>query len=587
MSDFMGPPEEAELSAYIDGISSELEASASAKLHGDGTYVGMAMLRRFYRGNQWLSKKEGGGAMRVFNYCFTVVENMTAFGANEAPEFISVPRDTSDEIERARSEGIFKALSEIHRQNRLPTTFQRMVRCGSLNGESFIFGPVWDPGAGAIRYWNIEKPESIRIIWADDNHSEMVGFINRYRTDPRRFAKRYRAQLEERGISIDDVVGMASELPAEPAKRASADGPSYSLVSGAGSRKMLDVQEYLDDEYRMVRLVGQDGRGTVVDFFRHGYGFVPGISIPNIHIPGEAGGTSDIENILDPQIAYNESKSNEEDILRQVAFTSLWGKNLENFSVIESGIGSMYSFNAEAEINAIPRSTNPMMLEQYQRDIKGDVVDLSGQNPALYPGGARSVLASTGRALSVLMQGVNNKVALRKVFWKEALETLNANILSLAQEKVPGARELIDGNFRTEVFIASVLLRDVTEEINKFNSKLQSMATTMKNLGIPSPTEEQKTIVAELKDPVIGVELSRQPALLQQVLAQILQRQSAPAEAGSEQNPEMAIMEEQGAGSPMPAATPMQRGPSRSTPEGAVAAAGQRSTGVPLAKKKA
>ena len=583
MSIFEKTPDEVELSEYIDDMDKQLETANSRLVYGDGVYVGLNILREFYKGKQWQYKKEGGGAMRTFNYCFTIVENMTAFLANEAPEIHSTPRDTSDAIERIRSEGIDQVLGEVHRLNKFPLMFQKGVRCGSLNGVSFLFGAIWDDEAKAIRYWNIENPENIRPIWRDSNFTAMEGFINCYYINPRSFKKKFKVQMEERGINIDEIKPLNVKITKQPAI---GDRPSYARTANLG-QDMYQVQEYYDDTYYMVRVIGEGSKKLVVDFFKHDYGFVPGHWIPNIHQPGEAIGTSDIENVLDAQVAYNESKSNEEDILRQVAFTSLWGKNLDNYSVIETGVGALYNFNDEAELNAIPRSNNPLVLEQYQRDIQGDIINLSGQNQALYPGGARSVLASTGRALSVLMQGINNKISLRKHFWKDAIETLNRDILILAEKKIPNAKQLIDGNYRNEVFISSVLLRDVTEEINKFNAKLQSMTTTQKNLGIPSPTEEQKLMKEELKDPIFGVEIARQPGLLQQILAAALQKEqeAAAAAGGSEQNPELAIMNEEGAGA-QPAAVPQQRNASTQSPEGAVAASGQRATGVPIAKSK-
>lgn len=585
MSVFVKDPTEIELSNYVDEVDQQLETANSRFVYGDGVYVGVNILREFYKGKHWSYRKEGGGTMRTFNYCFTIVENMTAFLANESPEMHSQPTDVSDPIERARSEGIDQLLNEVHRANKFPLMFQKGARCGSLNGVSFIFGAIWDDDAKMIRYWNIENPENIRPIWRDSNFNEMEGFVNRYYINPASFQKKYANQLRERGINLSEIKPFSVVVKKVPS---SGDKPGYTRQNNLG-QPMYEVQEYYDDTYYMVRVLGDGGTKIVVDFIIHDYGFVPGYWIPNTHLPGEPTGTSDIENVLDAQVAYNESKSNEEDIIRQVAFSALWGKNLDDYSVIQTGMGSLYNFNDEAELNAMPRSTNPLILEQYQRDIQGDIVNLSGQNQALYPGGAKSVLASTGRALSVLMQGINNKVALRKNFWKDALETLNRNILILAEKKIPQAKVLINGNYKTDVFISSVLLRDVTEEINKFNAKLQSMTTTQKNLGIPSPSEEQKLMKEELKDPIFGVEIARQPGLLQQILAQLLQTQQQNAEsaagaAGGTENPELAIMNEGGEGaSPMPA--PQQRGASATSPEGAVSASGQRATGVTVGKK--
>lgn len=587
MSVFEPQLEEKELNAYVDEVDQGLEVAHSRFVNGDGIYVGTNILRDFYKGKHWSYKKEGGGSMRTYNYCFSIVENMTAFLANESPEYYSVPRDLTDPIERSRSEGITQFLGEVHRINKLGLMFQKGSRIGSLTGVTFLFGCVWDDEAKAIRYWNIENPENIRPIWRDSNFTEMEGFINRYFITVKSFQKQFKKQLKEREINPNSVNGFT--LTVNRKAKGGYHEPMWekaTSVAGQQDIPMVEVQEYYDDTFYMARVIGAGTQKFVVDFFKHDYGFVPGIFIPNIHLPGSGSGTSDIENVLDAQIAYNESKSNEEDIIRQVAFTALWGKNLDNYSVIDTGVGQIYNFNDEADLQAIPRSTNPMTVENFERSVQGDLVNLSGQNQALYPGGVKSVLASTGRALAVLMQGINNKVSLRKGFWKDAVETMNRNILILAEQKIPNAKILIEKNYRTEVFIPSVLLRDVTEEINKFNAKLQSMTTTQKNLGIPSPSEEQKLMKEELKDPIFGVEISRQPGLLQAVIQQEVQRVMQMNGGGTEENPELAIQTEEGApgGEKQPMNTPQQRSASPTSKTGAVRAQGQRTTGVPVKK---
>jgi len=583
--------EEKELEEYIQEIDQQLEFDNSDFVNGDGIYVGTKVLRDFYKGKQWLYRKEGGAVMRTYNYCFSVVENMTSFLANETPEIYSVPRDIADPYERARSEGITEYLAEIHRINKLPLQFQKGVRIGSLTGMTFIFGAVYDADSGAITYQVIENPENIRPIWRDSNFSSLQGFINRYEISVKSFKKNFKKQIKERGIDVDNLAAINTK---SPKAEGGISEPAYRKARTESKVPMVSIREYYDDEFFVSQVIDGNGKVINIDFLNHDYGFVPGILIPNIHLPGEGKGTSDIENVLDSQVAYNESKSNEEDIIRQVAFTALWGKNLDNYSVIQTGVGSIYNFNDEAELNPMPRSANPLVLENFERGVQGDLINLSGQNQALYPGGAKGVLASTGRALSVMMQGINNKVSCRKTFWKDALETLNRNILILTEKKIENGKELIGGNYRTDVFISSVLLRDVTEEINKFNAKLQSMTTTQKNLGISSPSGEQKLMKEELKDPIFSVEISRQPALLQSIIQQELQAMlggggegmTMAGGEGGEENPEQAIMAG-GEGEPagkQPAASPQQRGASRTSPEGAVRAEGQRKTGAPLVR---
>jgi len=97
----------------------------------------------------------------------------------------------------------------------------------------------------------------------------------------------------------------------------------------------------------------------------------------------------------------------------------------------------------------------------------------------------------------------------------------------------------------------------------------------------------------ELEDPIFGVEISRQPGLLHQILAAAAQNDQANAAAAAggtgagadASNPELAMMNSNGeSGETMPMTAPQQRGASMTSPEGAVAATTQRKTGVTVGK---
>jgi hypothetical protein len=135
-------------------------------------------------------------------------------------------------------------------------------------------------------------------------------------------------------------------------------------------------------------------------------------------------------------------------------------------------------------------------------------------NNVLYP--QSNVMQATGRALSVIMQGVNNKISLRKEWWVKALKELNEQSLRLMEIYMPESRPIIGGWYATDVFISSVLVRSVSDELNKFAQKTQSLTTTMHNIGIPNPSEEQKLMKEELADPVLAIEISRQPGMQMQ-----------------------------------------------------------------------
>lgn len=501
-----------ELSKYVTEIDGQLRSDWSRRVYGDGTYSGYKTLRDFYKGRQWSFKKEGGGTMRTYNYVFTVVENMTAFLTNEPPQMSCPPRNISDPIERAIAEGKTKLLNSIHEENYVSLVFQRAARTGSITGDAFIFGAIPtfktdDKGNKtfeSIRYWNVERPETIRIIWKDENFAEVGGFVKRYRISVAMANRMFKEEIEKSGVKI-----VASHDAENPSETTTTEVP------------MVTIKEYWDEQEYLLMF---DDSNKPVHYIKHDWGFVPLQYVPNIHLPGEPKGTSDIEHELDPQQEYNERASDLADIIKEIAAPAYWGKNIDNITEMRSGQIVIYQVGDDAEINAMPKSGTTFPMENYLQERKNDIIALSGLNQVLYPGS--QTLQATGRALSVVMQGVNNKISLRKEWWIKAFLELNVSILFLAEKYIKDADQLIGGYYKTDVFISSVLLRSVADEINKFQSKVQSLTTTQHNVGIQNPSEEQKLMKEELQDEILATEIAKQPGLLHQILADRMAQQN-------------------------------------------------------------
>ncbi len=514
-------PRALELVKYINTTEATIKLDWTRRVYGDGVYSGYQTLRDFYKGKQWSFRKEGGGTMRTYNYVFTIVENMTAFLTNEPPQMSCPARNITDPVERALAEGRTKLLNAIHEDNAVGLVFQREVRTASITGDAFIFGAIptfrneeTTNEAGqkenkkvfdAIKYWNIERPENIRVIWKDENFNEIGGFIKQYRISVATAKKLFAEEIAAHKFVVQADYDI--------------DNPSATQTTEV---PMCTIKEYWDDtEYLL--MFNNDNKP--VHYVKHDWGFIPLQYVPNIHLPGEPKGTSDIEHELDPQQEYNERASDLADIIKEIAKPSYWGKNLDNLTEVRSGQIVIYQVGDDGDIQAMPKSGQTFPVENYLADRKNDIIALSGLNQVLYPGS--QVLQATGRALSVVMQGVNNKVSLRKEWWMRAYKELNKSILYHAEQHIPNAKMLIGGFYKTDVFISSVLLRSVSDEINKFQAKVQSLTTTQKNVGIENPSEEQKLMKEELQDEILATEIAKQPGLLHQILAERIAQMNA------------------------------------------------------------
>ncbi len=563
-----------EMAKELTALEGTIRLDWTRRVYGDGVYSGYQTLRDFYKGKQWSFRKEGGGTMRTYNYVFTIVENMTAFLTNEAPQMSCPARNVTDPVERSLAEGRTKLLDAIHEDNAVSLVFQRAVRGGSITGDAFIFGAIPtfkinDDGTKSfdrIRYWNIEKPEHIQVLWKDENFTEMDGFIKKYRISVESAKRLFKDEIDKNKVIVQ------ADYDAE--------NPSSTQTSEV---PMCTIKElWMENEYLL--MFNNDNKP--IHYVKHDFGFVPLQYIPNIHLPGEPKGTSDIEHELDPQQEYNERASDLADIIKEIAKPAYWGKNLDNLTEVRSGQIVIYQVGDDGDIQAMPKSGQTFPLENYLNDRKNDIIALSGLNQVLYPG--NQVLQATGRALSVVMQGVNNKVSLRKEWWIRAFKELNKSILFHAEQHIPNAKLLIGGYYKTDVFISSVLLRSVVDEISKFQAKVQSLTTTQKNVGINNPSEEQKLMKEELQDEILATEIAKQPGLLHQILAERVAQMNggggmtAAGMGGINGNtPPMANDEDTAAGVPPAAgvASPV-------SPQGAIAGAAARKGGVAVAPKK-
>ena len=517
--------------------------------------AGYKNLRNFFEGDHWSYIKEDGTPIRVYNYCRTTVLNYTAFLANESPEDDVPPRDVTDEIEVARTTEVENILREIKEDNEFPIVFSEAVQNQSLLGDCFIFGPYIEwvkvPGSKKklprVRFKNIKRVENVRPLWSDEDFTEMEGFILYHRISVRKAEKVYSEQMKERGI------------------RSLAATPPVNYQQPTGN-PMCTVKIYWDEKYLLAMV-----EDRVIDFKIHNWGFIPGIFVPNIRYPTRPWGVSDIEDILDSQVEYNEAVSATRGKINQVAIPHIFYAGEEEPLDYQAGQAQLIKLSPDARVFPDPMGQSTAPFDIYMGNRKSDIHQLSMISEIFY-GGAMTAKA-TGRALSVLMQGVNNKVKLKQQYWKVALQKLNANILRLVEVYAPNAKMLIQGYYKTDIFFPSILIRNVTEEINKFNMKLQSQYTTMKNLGIPAPKEEQKVMKREWEDMDLAIEISRNPGMRMEIQRIMREAAMSRGEQGPTKGP-ILTEGEGGAGheaeEELPMAAPRTPTETSATPEGAV-----------------
>lgn len=517
---------------------------------GNFTFAGYDNLRRFFDGDQWDYVPAEGSKMRVYNYVATTVLNYTAFMTNETPEFDVPPAEITDPIEIDRAEKKEHILKEILKDNKFSIQYEDACLGGSLLGDTFIVGPFWNEIEERIEINYVKNPESIRPIFSTNDYSKIIGYIRDHY-----MAKETAEEVYSKQLKAHPEIVLTEQ-------------PVADLVNTAegnqGQQHMVHIQEFWNDQYMALYI-----NTSELDFQIHNWGFVPLTYIKNIPHPKKWYGISDAENILDPQVEYNEQNSKEADIVEGEAHPTIFGKNLQPVN-IQGGAMQLVDLGDDAEIIPDPRRGQPQDVAKIAEKRRRDIFDQSGLNEIVF--GGASIREATGRALSVLMQSVNNRIKGRQERWRVGLKEMSANIFRLLEIYIPESKTLINEVYDVDIFFPATLLRNVTDEINKYSRKLQSRYTTMKNLGVPSPKDEEQLMEKEtLTDAAIQAQAQ---AIMQQAIAKAQAAQSGDATLDEGDN--------QAGDQPAAVAGVSEKSPI--SPEGAIEQANQQTSGVPTVK---
>ena len=474
-------------------------------------FVGYTTLQQFYRGDQWDHNEAPGASQSTDNYCSVIVDNFSSL-LFDAPVEINCPSaDATDDLLEMKAEMKEILLSKVYDENDADDiVFQDCSKVGSLFGDSFIKGPLLEKNGSEkkedweIRFYNVDNPANIRLIFADGNFSKLYGFIDTTEISPLVAEKQYGAKMSSRNKSIKDVIKK------KMATASSIVRSQPNILSQTTNQKMLLRSEYWTDEFMALFLEDE-----LVDWWWHDWGFLPLQYIKNSYSPNHPYGKSDLEDAIDPQILHTTVRNDLANAVKFLSTINLKGKNLDGMEVLVHGLSKIFNMPDDGELDPIQRSGDPYATGSFVNDTRQSILDTSGISEALMA--ASSNVNPSGRAMSMALQSVIRKLNPRIKRYQKALKELNKNILKLMEIYWPETKEIIAGDYSNEVSIISTLLRNIIDELNKFQSGVQSLTTTQKNLGIPQPKIEQKRMKKDLLDPLLGPQTARQPSLIPQL----------------------------------------------------------------------
>lgn len=483
-----------------------LRANGVAARNGSSGYqfVGYTILERFYRGDQWFADEPTGASQRTDNYCAVIVDNISSLVFDDSPEINCPTDDPTDDLLELKAEMKERMIRRVWDENDYEVEFDAWSKTGSLYGDAFLFGPWMEKvdamgnivppdaaGTWKIRFAHIENPASVRPVFADSSYKKLMGFILTERLSPLKAEMLFGERAREKNISLEPTELQKNEARLDPSSRV----------------PMIDIETYWKNDVMAIFINDQ-----LLDYYFHNWGFVPLEHVKNIHVPNHPFGKSDIEDSIDPQMFHNRVNNDLANLLKWISSVNLWGKNLEGMQALVAGLSRIYSLPEDGELHAFEKTGDPYVTNTFVAQRRSAIIEISGVSEALLS--SSQVANASGRALALAFQGTIRKLNPRIKRYRSALKSLNRNILRLYELYFPETKQIIEGDYRNNVYLPSTLLRNIIDTINKFQSGLISQDTAMREAGVSQPKLEQKLMKKGLMDPVLGPQVARQPSLL-------------------------------------------------------------------------
>lgn len=501
-----------EYTSFKDDTKNDLVMRVSgvpAKRGSSGYQLaGYNTLEQFYRGDQWEKDPAPGASQKTDNYCAVIVDNLSSLIFDDAPEINCPTDDPTDEVAELKAEMKERMLWKVWNDNDFEVEFDEWSKQGSLYGDSFMMGPWMEKvdelgrivspdakGKWKIRFQHIENPSSVRLIFADSGNRNLLAFIHDDRIPLSKALKLYGKLAENKGIKIE-----ASLNP----------DPWVSMGSSDTKVPMVNISQMWDGEKMSIFM-----NDKLLDYYEHNWGFVPLQYVKNNYIPNYPYGKSDLEDVLDPQLAHNTTNNDLANLLKWISSVNMWGKNLEGMQALVAGISKLYSLPEDGELHAFEKTGDPYIANTFVQQRRSAIVEISGVSESMLS--SSQISNASGRALALAFQGTIRKLNPRAKRYRTALKHMNENILKLYELYFPKTKLIIEGDYRNEVYLPTTLLRNIVDTINKFQSGLISQDTAMREAGVAQPNLEKKTMRKDLQDPVLGPQVARQPALLPQL----------------------------------------------------------------------
>jgi hypothetical protein len=416
----------------------------------------------FYRGDQWSDLPAPGERRLTFNYARVFVNKAASYLLSKPIGYDALP--VGEKPGRRKQEGaraVEQWLGEVTDFNHLAALdLDTAISAGTLGDGAWTVR--WDPAANLPRVTNVD-PAGLDARWRADDLSTLLW------------------------VRQDYWLSLAELTPAQVGR--------YHLEGGEDWYQPLRAGEYWTPQAWKLELNGQ-----VIDGGPNPYGAIPYIICPNLRVPGEFWGESDLVDLLRLQRELNSRLSIFSRILEVAGnpVAVITGADADSTDSLKLGPNQLWTLpeGARADVLDLLKSGGADAHLRYIDTIYRAMHDISEMPRTSF--GDSAGQGRSGVALEIELQPLLHKLARKRAILSIALERRAQLILRMA--RLHGAK-LAPVTLRTAW--PPVLPQDraalVQQETALVGAGIHPPTTAMALLNDPDPDDQFRTVLEQGK----------------------------------------------------------------------------------------
>jgi hypothetical protein len=441
----------------------------------------------FYQGKQWPGREKWGEKRLTFNYARVFIDKITSYLMSGINFTVEALQDTPEA--RAGAEEAEKALARVYEANGLEQLdFETETDCAILGDACYKV--VWSKEYGV----RVTAPDvrGIYAWWMGDDISRIWKVASRYTLTEEETEVLYGKSFQQSALSFQ-----SSHL-----------SPGSSLLT-PNSQLHTIVETWTDKTFELYL------DNDLLESKPNPYGFIPFVIFPNLREPKKFWGTSDLENIMEPQRELNRAFSQISHILELSGNPVAVLENVQESTDIAVKPGAVWNIpeDAKAYLLDLLQGGGLQLHINYIDLLYRTLHDISESPRAAFGGMDRNL---SGVAMQIELYPLLQKVLRKRAIRSTVYNRRNRMILRLLEKFGVRSEESGAGKLRTpnsklstddlrlKVVWGQVLPQDqarlVENEQILVQNGIHSRRKAMDEVGVKDPEAEFKHWLEEQKE---------------------------------------------------------------------------------------